>query len=228
MEQGSIDHKRLALFILVLMVGVFLVIFFISLIVRPKNVKNNDGEYVDRNSGAFMSYKDYPFLPLASGAANDLLRQDLAFFARNTIPKYGPNDDPSVNFKLSKDIKTNGASVSFSGVFERSKDNISVEVTQLNNNRIKTSITNTKSRSNIDDKLPSNSKRNQFIAKLPISNSEYIIDYDDDVDGFLITLYAESSLDKASSTITDALGIDSIKNENVKILGGTANSSPYW
>lgn len=157
--------------------AVILLIFMLAL----NSLKNKtDGDVAGPEDGAFLEYKNQPFLPLDSVDGNDQLKNDLAYYARKTLPNYGYEKQPGVVFTLTTDPIVNGMNVSFKGKFKGVKDNISVSYEKLNNERIKTSVKNDKTGKSIDSELPSNSARNIFISSLPINTTQYSIVYNEE------------------------------------------------
>ena len=104
--------------------------------------------------------------------------------------------------------------IRFKGRYGALKNTITVEVTLLKKERIKISITDTKTKQNIDGELSSNSVRNQFIGTLPLEKDGYSIDYQTNSDTFLITSYDGSANTKslAENYLMNSLKESSLKN----------------
>lgn len=178
------------------------------------------GDQASPTSGAFMVYKDAPYLPFGSTVSNNMLRDDLAYYARSTYPdEYNPNRQPSVVFNLADTPKKSEKSLEFSGGYEKVKAKFDVKVELLSNGRIKTSIVDTKTNRNINSELPSNSKQNQFIASLPITTGSYRLSFSGSGDKDKITIrlndQSEQSRVEALSSIEAAMGDDFMTDENI-------------
>ncbi|MFZ1323698.1 MAG: hypothetical protein WAQ57_00875 [Candidatus Saccharimonadales bacterium] len=147
------------------------------------------------------------------------LTEDMHVFATKSFPVYTEDTKRIVGFKPSKASVKAAYVVSLSGRFGASKDKIEIKVTLLKNDRIKTSITNTRTGKNYDSELPSNTKTNQFLATLPIEENDYRIDYQRTVNGggVTITYYIrDAALTKASNQkIIDAIGEEAAKNLSI-------------
>lgn len=173
------------------------------------------------NSGAFMVYNKAPYLPLKSASSNSLLRDDLSYFARSTYPKvYGSQSQTAVVFNIAPSPILNGNTITFSGSFDKIDASFSVKVEQLNNEMIKTSIINTKTKYNSDSSLPSNSKKNQFIGGLPHVTTNYDMSYSTDQEKIIIYLASNSETfqKEALDYIKEAIGDDFIDDSYITIF----------
>lgn len=182
-------------------VVVFAYIYFALAAGKSKTYEIRTGDDGNRSGGeAYMLKGDLPYSPTGNYNAEHFLRQDLAYFARNYYKKYYPNPELVVKFLVTKDsIDSSGAKV-INGNFSLVKDNTTIVMTTLNNNRIKTSIKTGRTSANIDSELPSNSVRNQLIGTLPIEENGYSINYIGTLDKFYIGLNdGESSATEAAA-----------------------------
>lgn len=189
-----------------------------------------EGDQASPTSGAFMVYKDAPYLPFRSTTSNNLLRDDLAFYARSIYPdKYNPEKQPAVVFNVSGAPVQSEKSLEFSGGYEKVKGKFSVKVELLKNGRIKTSIVDTKTNHNIDSELPSNSKQNQFIASLPITTDGYRVSFSGIGEETKITIRLNDSSElsrvEALNSVEAAMGSDFMNDENISVFYLSTTSS---
>lgn len=139
----------------------------------------------------------------------DMLSMDLHYFGRVSFDKYKKDASAIVGFSVGEDISKSDSIVTFSGKYGASNNNVSVKVELLPNKRLKTSITDTKTGENVDAQLPSNSKFNQFIAKLPITQNQYSIEYSPKKDNVVVVLgdrnpnLYQQALDYIASQVDD-------------------------
>jgi len=189
-----------------LVIGVIIVTIIGARIRRPG--PTTAPEQVPLNAPAFLIHKDTTYNPTGNLTADNLVRSDIAYFAHHKIAAY-KSASSGVSFTLSGDPVANGFVVSFKGSFGALKDKVEVSVTILKNNRVKTSITDKTSNTNIDNELPSNSAFNQLIAQLPITTADYEINYVPSDSSIAVTLYEQSPtiLDQAKKALAGKLGV---------------------
>ncbi len=200
------------IFILAIAVVVVFAYFFFAVSSgRSKTYELRTGEDGNRSGDrAYMLKGDMPYFPTGNYNAEYFLREDLAYFARNYYKKYYPNPELVVKFLVTKDsVDSSGAKV-INGHFSLVKDDTTILMTTLNNNRIKTSIKTGRTSANIDSELPSNSVRNQLIGTLPIEENGYSINYLGTLDKFYI------GLNDGDSSATEAAAIKKL-TESLKV-----------
>jgi len=165
-------------------------------------------EHIPPNAPAFLIHNNTTYNPTGDTTADNLVRIDLAYFARQKVSAY-KSTTSVVNFNLSNDPVANGFTISFKGGFESSKDKIEVSVTILANHIVKTSITDKTSGINIDTQLPSYSALNQLIAQLPINATNYTISYVPTDGSITVTLYEQNPafLEEAKQDLASRLGV---------------------
>jgi len=199
--------------------GAAVVIILVIIFGSQKNAGiKPGGEYISPDTPAFLVYKKDTYKPLSTNGANNLLAKDMAYFARTKFPAYDPEKQPGITFTLTSDPVKNNGTVEFEGKYEKVKDVIKVSVTELENNRIKTSITNTKTGTNMDSELPSNSKTNTFIGSLPVFTNDYLVYYSLTTNKITVLLYGdynEARKAEALKVVSDALGIPYINDEHI-------------
>lgn len=132
--------------------------------------------------------------------------QDLHDFGRQTYDAYKDPIKP-VGFQVTSEVTKENATLTFDGKFGSSSNNVAVTIELLKNNRIKVSITDTKTGVNMDNRLPSNTPVNRFIGTLPIHGNGYDITFVPD-DNVAIVLYDRNPAlyTQAYQTIVEAIG----------------------
>jgi hypothetical protein len=175
---------------------------------------------IDITTQAYINNPGDLAIKLGSVEEYDSLASDLHVFAKKNFSVYNEAADRVVGFRLNKSSVKSGDVVSFSGRYGASKDRIDVKITLLKNDRIKTSITNTKTNKNFDGDLPSNSRRNQFLASLPIDEQDYRIDYFQDGvgGGVTVTYYVRNRAltEVVYKKIVEAMGEEEAKKLTIK------------
>lgn len=216
MENSANSNKRTFM-----LIGILAAIIILAIIgARQRNGRTSGVEYVSPTSGAYLVYEDAAYLPLKTIDANNMLRADVAYFARKLFDSYNPSKQPAVKFNVAKKPSSTNGVLMFRGRFEKARSGITIRVSELANNRIKTSIKIDKTGENADSELPSNSKRNVFIRSLPLINNDYRIYYALDTEKITVRLYGEYSDDKKQASlakIRDALGTDFVTDNNLDI-----------
>jgi hypothetical protein len=204
-----------------LILPVVLLIIFVS-IAGIKGSKNSrvGTDSISPSSGAVLFYNKKSYSVTNENASETLLLADLAFFARKNFQAYTPASQPLVSFSITNNPVSKGDTISFEGRYQEVKDRITVSVTTLKNRRIKTSILDTKTSTNIDSLLPSNDKVNQFILSLPLSTPNYRIYYSLQTNRVTVNLNMYSPTDKqaAISQIRAATGSEYITSDNINIF----------
>jgi hypothetical protein len=195
------------------------VLIIILILANHKSPPKTVGDLPSETSNAFLVYDKNAYFPTRNVASDTLIRADIAYFARQTMTNvYNPKKNPTVILNVSKvDGPVESAvdatsdpnkDITLVGKFDKSKDEIRIVIKKLTNDRVKVSIINSKSNTTIDDKLPSASKENQFIASLPYVDANYRIDYVSANSSVAITLGEKnpSLLDLANRTIQEKIG----------------------
>lgn len=214
-----IKRKR----ILYIGVAVFFVLFLI-LIVSSKGNSNLDvlpteSSSVDYSNRVVFTNGKKLLTAMGSTKRYELLAKDLYKYGQKSYKDYAKSK-VVMGFEVKSDIKNQGDVYSFDGRFGKSKNKIIVQFKVLANERINTSITDSKTKVNIDKSLPSNNKRNTFIATLPVEHDGYSISFDSSSDSFIINLYDGSSaeLDKAATYLISQIGEKDLSGEKVNFI----------
>lgn len=170
-----------------------------------KSVNLVDGEEVLNKLGNYIAY--------------DKLREDLHYFAKDHYEVYKTNANKVVGFKVnSKSVKQNDNKLEFKGNYGSVTQDINVSIEILNNNNIKVSITDSKDKYNIDDKLPSNSKVEQFIGSLPYISTEFSVSYSKKEYKIIVKLTSIIYKDSAIKYLKSKLDENDINDSKVNIL----------
>lgn len=157
----------------------------------------------------------------------DFLGKDLFTFGKVGYTKY--KSGGVIGFEVTSNLKEDGNTINFSGRFGATDNKIDVTVKTLKNDRIHTSITDTVTKLNIDDELPSNTIRNQFIGSLPLNDKRYSIEYMRSKDSFLINIFnSKENLKLAEQALMDGLEIKSLESENVVRYGAFESAPEVW
>lgn len=145
-------------------------------------------EYVPETSPAVISNSELLYETLDNVQQYGSVRRDITKY-RDEAMIFELSDDGPTNrsFVVLGDTVVDNGTIRFEGSYYGSSDVIAVSIKKLANDRIETSITNLKNEGNIDSMLPSNSKRNKFIASLPIETSTYQLLYSTEANLFVIT-----------------------------------------
>jgi hypothetical protein len=206
----------------IILVCFLLLLFALGTAFRPKqNIDRIPEEGSSRDYKIEANIENGKDLLYALGGLNRYgsLAADLKFYANNSYKQYA-DVKKVVGFEVKNALKNDGDTITFEGNFGSVGNKITVQVTLLNNQRLKTSITDQKTKKSIDDKLPSNSKRNKYIATLPIQTQDFDISYDQTTEQFVATVYERSisAQNKAASTLKTALGDEQFKNEAIQYI----------
>jgi hypothetical protein len=209
--------------------GAILLVVYVASTNKPNiDTLPEDGSSADYSVQARIIEGDELYKKLDGGLRYDQLSKDLLVFAKKQYPEYA-SPDKVVGFDPDDTISSDGDIVKINGKFGSSNNTIYIEITKLKNFRIRTSITDQKTRANIDPELPSNSKRNQLIAGLPLSTEFYTVDYKPDQDSFLLTIYSRDRtiVDASVAELATKLGATDLSKERVSIIyqGGASGRS---
>jgi hypothetical protein len=153
--------------------------------------------------------------------------EDLRVFAVDQYPEYQTEDTFVVGFNVNElKISKNENIVKAEGEFGSVDNKIQIELTVLPNERVQTSLFDTKTGVQINDRLPSNTALNGFIATLPLSTSDYVMEWNKNQNLIDITLFARSDKagEKALNKVSSYLDEDQSPNEYVQISFPFVNS----
>lgn len=143
--------------------------------------------------------------------------EDLFVYAKESINGY-KNNDKVVGFEIINKIEKQESKVTFDGRYGSGKNTVKVSIDELANGRIKVSIIDNKTKQSVNDKLPSNSTRNIYIAKLPISGEGYMIDFNLSLDTIQLFVYSRDTalVISAQESIKKEIG-ESFKESMVNV-----------
>ena len=180
-----------------------------------------DGIILDYSSSAVLINDEELLDSLDSLQSYDFLRKDIFAFGKSQYEPYKTGSKKTIGFAIEKkSIAKNGSNVSFEGKFGSSPNKINITVKLLRSFRLKVSIIDTKTGSNIDSELPSNTKLNQFIGSLPYETANYSIVYSDTKYKVVVRLNSFSSAlqNEALEYIRSAVDNDFINDNNINIF----------
>ena len=153
----------------------------------------------------------------------DSFARDLFVFATSAYPEYKDLSEKIVAFRID-DWSQEEEIKKINGRFGSINSRIEIELTVLNNDKIKTSIRDTATDLNIDEALPSNTDRNIFIGALPVYEDTFNIEYDQAESSFIVFLDAytpedlDAAYDAAAALFFEGLGISSLSQEDIQII----------
>lgn len=181
--------------------GVFVVICIIAALLSLTNKESIDqrpeeGTDADYSQQARIVNGEKLFVELEGGDRYDYFARDIKEFAKR-FEEY--SEKPVTGFEITSDLEVDGSVIKFDGKYGSVNNKISVTLEKLNNQRLKTSITDSSSNVTVDDDtLPSNSLRNQFVATLPLDSPYCTVTFV--VDGEIINAELKSlnEADKAA------------------------------
>ncbi len=222
--QNLTPQQRAALGYVVMVIGVIFVLFILFFAGRTDPTET-EGDVAPPFSSAFISKDDIPYRISDDTVVENLIKEDLAHFARERYPdSYGVDGTIIVEFFLTESARRGGSVTAFDGRFDRSKNDIEVSVELLRNSRIKTTITDKQTGDSMSDNLPSNSPQNQLIAALPITEDRYSIQYVAP-DGVAIQAYVRDPeiFEEGRARIAEEIGQDATDQITTSISFPTAN-----
>ncbi|MCA9347171.1 hypothetical protein KC930_01160 [Candidatus Saccharibacteria bacterium] len=196
---------------LIAAVALILIIIFSS---RGSKGPKTDGDLPQPGYAAFLVYKDQAYFPFNNLNSDNLLRDDVAYFARKTMKdKYDNGKNVAVVFNVSSESSNDSTGeITLAGKFDKSKDKITIIASRTSNDRIKNHINNDSKNTSIDSELPSASKLNAFIATLPYQASNYYIEYiaKDSTINLLMGEKDPVAFQEAQNLIKDKTGVDDL------------------
>lgn len=169
--------------------GIFIIVFILFLIGSQDRNSNGIGtsqEYTPTDGPALMNNSEELYRVINDDRKFSLLREDLAFFGRNTIKEYYSGEINAVVFEVYSEVQKDDRGIFFEGKFDSSDDLIKVSLLS-SQNESRTEIFNKENGSNIDSELPSNNPYNLFISSLPVSTEDYKIEHNKSTDSYTIT-----------------------------------------
>lgn len=184
------NKQRIMVIAIVFMIGLLMVLAFIP---RGVNIDRLPEESSEMNYDTSANiHEGLDLLKVIGASRFNQFSRDLFVFAKDNYKQY--QSDKVVGFMLISPIKQSGEFVSFKGRYGSVSNKIDISLELKNNDRLRTSITDTKNKTNIDDKLPSNTRLNQYVATLPINEGDYLVQYKPVDDIIEITLFLREPL----------------------------------
>lgn len=193
------------------------IVLFTLASLRASN-DNTDGEYLAPNVPAFLVYDNNSYSVTNDPISEEFLKSDLALFARTNYPQYSVDNRIPVEFIIDKTPIGANEKIVLSGKFKKTKNNVTVNVELLKNSRIKLSITDDVTNTNMDNELVSNSAENQFIGTLPLNEKDYNISYESpDIVSVNAYFRDPTILEEARAKINSIVGENTMKQLNISI-----------
>ena len=180
-------------------------------------IEGSDQDYSKR---ARLVNSEDLFKQLGGDKRYDSLSEDLYVFATSAYAKYKTDKPEVIGFVLSgKSIKKDDT-ITFEGTYGAVKNKVKVGVSIKKNDRITTSIVDTKTKFTIDTSLPSNRKINKYISELPKSEETYIAEYVRSTDKISIFINERRPelLEKALADIESYIDDGSYESDRIEIL----------
>jgi hypothetical protein len=210
-QGGRFDSHQMRALISILFLGIF--IMLLGSVFGPRQedidkVPEFDAGATDFNTQARI-VNGSKLIGLLQGLDRyEQFAEDLRYFATNQYSEYQKEDTYVVGFRVNEfKISVDENIVRTEGEFGSVGHKIEVELTVLPNERLKTSLIDSKTGAEINDLLPSNSALNQYIASLPDSGNGYAADYNDNDNLIDITLFGRDpeAAERAIATIQELL-----------------------
>lgn len=208
-------------FIKISMIVVSVVLFFVLIFVFAGSSQDIDqypeeGSAVDYSKLARIINGEELVQKIGGLTQYEQLAQDLRFFALKRYPTY--QEKEVIGFEITSPVEVQDNTLSFEGRYGSGDSDVKVDVTKLNNERIKSSILDS-SGINLDSELPSASAYNQFLASLPVARENFTYSYlqGDITKDVLVTMqmFDRSLIDQALDEISTLSG-DEFDSSRVK------------
>jgi len=172
--------------------GVVFVLVYIFILFRSSSNSIDEfpieGTSQDYSTHARIVGGEDLFVTIGGDRRYDSLSQDLYVFGEKAYGAYQSSKTEAVGFQVTRIGELQDQKLTVEGRYGSSKNKIVINITILGNDRISTSITDIGTKFNIDSKLPSNTKLNQFIATLPQDYDGYVAEYSRSTDDVLLFL----------------------------------------
>lgn len=192
------------------LLAVLVVVFVVT---GGNDIKNPSRQINDENPLAGIEYSVlyehgqlYEFLD-NSEVNLRLIQEDMALFARKTIPALA-DSSTLLGFTFTGSPIIQDGVFNQSGKFYGCDDTISIKVTDLGSGKISLSITDLANNVNIDSELHLGGKRSELLQNIPIKTKYYAIRYVNNSDKILVIFYEgfnRREVDKAIKIIKDVL-----------------------
>lgn len=178
-----------------------------------------DGGSSDLSEQAYITNGELLIDFMGGVTAYELLAQDLRYYAEAAYKDYDESSE-IVGFKATYFNENNDTNATMVGEFGSGGDNINVTIDLLNNERIRTAISEEGGLS-LSDELPSANSYNSFIASLPITENgvKYLYDVNDITKDIIIVLdrFDRAKVDESTDKIIEVSG-DSYDSTRIKYL----------
>jgi hypothetical protein len=200
------------------------IVGFISDSTKKIDVLPDEATSLDVSSQAYVQGFERELIEAVGVITKNELAENLFYFAKTGYKKYSNSDVP-VGF-LVESLEKKENRIEISGRFGASKNKIKINGDILKNGKLYLSIVDTKTSLSFNASLPANSKRNQFIGKLPIEQETYYILYDQIKDSFIGGSNFALGIIEVEKVIKESLGIADVSEDEIVVIpGGEADSS---
>lgn len=208
-------------------VASLLLILFISSLGSKAVKPEPDEEDIARETAMIFKAGELYKLLDENEKTVSLIQKDLDTFARTTNSKVA--DDDVIGFTFTKGPLQEGDSYVFEGLFYDVAGKIKLVIKKIKPGVVRLSITNQKTKENIDEKLQLNGPRSKLIETLPIEKNEYSIRHLFNTDEVVISFYdgfTINSLNEAVTLLKSAFG-DTYKEDDFRFnINGVGTMTP--
>ena len=201
-------HKRLVIAGIIILVGFLIFTSLGTKVQDPSKNKLEDDPRAGRDYAILYQQGNlYDFID-ESDSNLMLIQKDLVTFIRETDPKF-KDDEKLIGFTFDKRFDKKDKEAFFTGYFYSLKDKIQLKVNLLGNGVIRLSVTNLKTKANVDKKLNLNGVKNTLLDTLPVDKDYYSVRYLNSTDEVVVTFYegySQQDIDGALGILKKAYG----------------------
>ncbi len=203
----------------IIFVAIIGISFFAGKGKNDVDIKPEEGSAIDFSDQARIINGTEIYALLDGFTRFEAFARDVRVFGKSQYKAY-KSEPQVVGFTITSKIENKNGELILSGLYGSSKNLINITLKKLANERLQTSITDSRTKKNVNEKLPSNSIRNQFIATLPITKPDYTIEYVLGSDVIAINNYADSaaSLAEAKKIVMEGLKITALTSKDATII----------
>ena len=188
------------------------------------SINEDDETVLIDNKSAVIKEGEELFSALNNVESYLLISNDLYAFGKTSFKKYQNDYNGVIGFMV-EEVETGQNGITTTGRFGASRNKIEI-TSRVTNTTVINSVKNVSTGAYAEEGLPSNSAKNIFVAKLPIENKDYVIDYLADSDTFIINVFNSVNNDiAAESVIKSELRLENLSD--VKIVKYGVVEQPY-
>jgi hypothetical protein len=202
--------------------GILLFLFLVVVLVIFTNRSEQQApEFIPFYGPAVLLDAESFILELNNYNQLETIREDIKYFARETISEY-QEGDIEVLFRV-EGFTITQSSIQLTGVFEAVNKRATINANKINYNKLVIEIaTDVQSSSSIA--LPSKSPKNQFIGSLPQTTDSFKVDYLERSDSFYVTfsqVVNKDVLEEAKIYLKDKLNTQNLSDYTISAIGFT-------